>query len=438
MQPVDSAYIIAGEQSGDMIGSSIMTQMKLINPKIKFFGLGGVAMENAGLRSLFPMNYISLMGIFEILPHIFHIRKLIRQTVDDIKSQKPDVVVTIDSPGFCYRVAKILREEWPEVRLIHVVAPSVWVYKPGRAKKFAEVYDHLLTLLPFEPPYFQKEGLDSTFIGHPVFEQEFLDHSSDLSSRSLGINKEAESALVIPALEPESRSQKEPQSGASSCWIPDHDNAAPGLSGMTCSLCHSGGGTNPSEEKVILVTPGSRGGEIKRHMPIFVEALNKLAKTKEFIACFLVPNEVCGLLDEYLLKADFKYIRADSKDKLKFYASADLALAKSGTNTLEIAASGTPMIVAYKLNFLTSLIIKLTAKVKYASLVNIIAGSEILPEFLMSRCNADALSNALSNMMDNPEIGKKQVREAKKVLKTMGLGAKNTPSLLAANVIMGE
>lgn len=379
MRKVNSVYIIAGERSGDMIGSSMMLEMKKINSKVKFFGVGGPAMESAGLTSLFQMSRISLMGIFEILPHIFELKRLIRQTIDDIKAKKPDVVVTIDSPGFCYRIAKILRKEWPDVRLIHVVAPSVWVYKPSRAKKFAEVYDHLLTLLPFEPQYFEKEGLKSTYIGHPVFEQNFT-------------------------------SGKKSRSNSSSS----------------------------NDETVILVTPGSRNGEVKRHMVVFVEALNRLAKIRRFNASFLVPADIASQLDIYLKEANFKYTIVDSKDKLKAYGAADLALAKSGTNTLEIAASGTPMIVAYKMNFLTGMIIKLTAKVKYASLINIVGAREILPEFLQSECNATSLSSALRDMIDNPEIREKQVRDATEVLKSMGLGAETKPSVIAANVIMSS
>ena len=344
---------------------------------IDFAGIGGDKMQAEGLTSLFPMDELSHMGLLEIIPHIFHLKRRIRETIDDIKFKKPDVVVTIDSPGFCYRVAAALRDEWPEVKLIHIVAPSVWVYKPGRAKKFAKVYDHLLTLLPFEPPYFEKEGLPSTHIGHPIFEQNFGDAGDFRKKYKIG-----------------------------------------------------------ASAKLVVVTPGSRKGELVRHLPSFTEALNDVARFYEDLTCCFVLTSNFALVEDYLKDAKFKYIIVSHEERLAAYAAANVALAKSGTNTLEIAASKTPMIVAYKLNALTGFMIKMTAKIKYASLINIIGDKEIIPEFLQSNCNAQSLSVALRNLLDNDVIATKQIAEAAIVLKKMGLGSKEVPSAIAAKVIV--
>ncbi len=371
-------YFIAGEVSGDMLGANVMKGIKNLTPSqgIDFVGIGGDKMQAEGLDSLFLMDELSHMGILEIIPHIFHLKKRIRQTIDDIKAKKPDLVVTIDSPGFCYRVALALRAEWPEVKLLHIVAPSVWVYKPGRAKKFAKVYDHLLTLLPFEPPYFEKEGLPATYIGHPIFEQSFGDAGDFRKEHKIGPNT-----------------------------------------------------------KLVVVTPGSRKGEIVRHLPSFIEALNNTARFYErFICCFVLTSN-SALVEDYLKDAKFKYIIVSHEERLGAYAAADVALAKSGTNTLEIAASKTPMIVSYKLNALTGWMIKMTAKVRYASLINIISNKEIIPEFLQGNCNAQSLSVALRSLLDNDVIATKQIDEAAVVLKKMGLGSKDSPSHIAAKVI---
>lgn len=371
-------YFIAGEVSGDIMGAKVIREIKAINPKVCFEGVGGPNMALVGVDSLFPMEELSLMGFFEIIPHILHIRRRIRQTVEDIKLKKPDVVVTIDSPGFCYRVASLLRKECPEIKLLHIVAPSVWVYKPGRAKKFAEVYDHLLTLLPFEPQYFEKEGLKTTYIGHPIFEAVFGDDQNFRKKHKIR-----------------------------------------------------------DDSKLVVVTPGSRKGELIRHLPPFIEALNNVARFYEDFTCCFVLTSNQPLVEGYLKKAKFKYVIVSHQERLQAYAAADVALAKSGTNTLEIAASKTPMVVAYKLNFLTGVIIKLTAKVKYASLINIMGGREIIPEFLQSDCNEQELSIAIRKLLDNDIAASKQIADSLAVLKPMGLGAKSSPSEIAAREIMG-
>ncbi|MCK4945246.1 MAG: lipid-A-disaccharide synthase, partial [Alphaproteobacteria bacterium] len=164
-------FLIAGEASGDFLGAGLMRSLKEEHPDTEFFGVGGNLMTEAGLTSSFPMKEISIMGIAEVLPKLIHILARIRQMSSEILKTKPDVVVTIDSPDFCFRVVKKVKSKTKSIPCVHYVAPSVWAWRPRRAKKVSQFLDHILTLLPFEPPYFEKHGLESTFVGHPVVER---------------------------------------------------------------------------------------------------------------------------------------------------------------------------------------------------------------------------------------------------------------------------
>ncbi len=375
-------YIIAGENSGDFIGSRLINHLRSCAGndfgKMEFCGVGGDRMKEAGQEALFHLHEINMMGFLEILPHIFRINKLINETVEDIIAKNPRVVVTIDSPGFTFRVAKRLRELAPHIKLLHIVAPSVWVYKPGRAKKYAKIYDKLLTLLPFEPHYFTMHGLSSICIGHPALEQEFYTDSRELR---------AEFDIT-------------------------------------------------DEHKVIAITPGSRKGEIIRHMPIIRQVLDELSTTHKIKAVFVQPDESnVSVISKFLEDSKFDYIF--STDRLKAFAAADCALAKSGTNTLEIAASGTAMIVGYKLNPVTFFALKMMIKIKYASLINIIADREIIPEYIQSDFNAENVTHALSQLLNDKDRARNQVVKSQQVLESIGFKSGKKASESAAKIILG-
>jgi len=370
-------YILAGEKSGDFIGGKIMQAINKLIDNTEWSGVGGDNMAKSDLESLFPMDQISLMGFFEVLPHIFKLKKLIDDTVCDILQKNPQIVITIDSPGFTFRVAKKIKKKAPHIKLVHVVAPSVWAYKPDRAKKYAQIYDHMLTLLPFEPQYFTVHNLPSICIGHPVLEQEFYKNSTALKEQ-MGITGNA---------------------------------------------------------KIITVTAGSRKGEINRHMLIIREALDRLSTTHKIKALFVQADESnFYAIEKFLIGANFDY--SFSTNRLKSFAISDCALAKSGTNTLEIAASGTPMIIGYKLNAMTFFFLKMMIKIKYACLINIISDKEIIPEYIQSAFNADNIVLTLSELLDDPIQAQTQVRAAQEVLKSIGLNASQKPSKIAAKIIV--
>lgn len=373
-------YFIAGEASGDLIGGKIISQLKALDQSIDCLGIGGAAMLSAGLRdSLFPMQEISLFGFFEILPQIFKLKKLIRKTIADILTIQPDIVVTIDSPGFCFRVIERIKALAPKISRIHVVAPSVWAYKPERAIKVASLYNHLLTLLPFEAPLFEKYGLNTTYMGHPIFEQDFFGpHQND----------------------------------------------------DTTSDCRK---DNTKAARIVL-TPGSRISEIKRHLPVFAKALKKL---EVLPYCTIVADNYLHhpLIHKILKKHKLmKYFI--TQDKLAAFKDADLVLAKSGTNTLEIAACKTPMIVIYKINMLSWWFWKCISNIKYVSLINIVADSQIVPELLQNDATAHNLAKKIREFLSNHHKMQKQVEKTQEVLQKMGLNQPLKPSQIAAKTII--
>jgi len=407
-------YFIAGEASGDFVGGRIIGNLKN-NKELEIIGVGGKNMQDAGMaKSLFPISEINLMGFFEVIPHIFKIKKLISKTIEDIINKKPDLLITIDSPGFTFRVAKQVRKLLPKLKMIHVVAPSVWAYKEGRATKYARIYDCLFALLPFEPPYFTKVGLDCRYIGHPIMEQKFYSDKAALreefkiqhtleNSRQEGLQDE-------PIKDTKILEQKQDLQNL----LVDNDI------------------------KILCVTLGSRKGEILRHLPIFIPSIEKVYEDyKSLLVIFTLANpdhEV--IIKPFLEKVRFNYLL--SCDRLKNYAVSDLALAKSGTNTLEIATSGTPMVVAYKVNIFSFLIIRALIKIKYVTLINIIAGREIIPEFIQFDCNAFLISSKLKELLSDNKKAYKQITENQKILQQLGFKANQLPSYIAAKIIEKE
>lgn len=375
-------YLIAGEQSGDLLGARLMAALRA-KDVTEFHGIGGTQMEAEGLKSLFPMGELSLMGFVEILPHIPRLRRRIRATVEDILAKKPDVIVTIDSPGFCFRVADTLRKHWPKgaenaPRFVHYVAPSVWAYKPGRAKKLAETYDQVLTLLPFEPPYFSIEGMRADFVGHPLVEN--------------------------------------PPQGDGASFRTRHAIAA--------------------DAKVVTVLPGSRAGELKRHLPVLRQTMQNLAAKAGRIVTVIpaVPHLIEDLRRRTANWPTPLVIVDQSQEKWDAFAAADTALAKSGTVTLELALSGTPMVVFYKVHPISAWLMRHMMLTEYVTLVNILQGREIIPELLQEEVTPIGLTQAALGLLGKGSNAQLMAFEA--ALAKLGMGQEHTPSQKAAEAIL--
>ncbi len=371
-------YIIAGEDSGDFLGAQLIKALKVQNPDIQISGIGGALMQGEGLQSLFPMKDLSVMGVMEVLPRLFLLIKRIKQTVTDIEHKKPGVVVSIDAPDFSFRVIKGVKNKvnnkFP--KFIHYVAPTVWAWRPKRAAKISKFLDGLICLFDFEPPYFEKEGLSSIAVGHPMME---------------GGLKEAK-ALNISALD---------------------------------------------TDKVGLFF-GSRQGEIKRISPVILTAAQKMLEENsniEFIAPTLphLQKQITELTKT--LKAPVHVISNKDK-KWPTFKACDVAVAVSGTVGLELAAANVPHVIAYKMNNVTAQILKRVIKTPYAHLANIILKQEIVPEFIQDDCVADDIAAELLTLLENKTYQRDQTDGFIKVRES--IGSLENPSKVAANFILSQ
>lgn len=379
-------FLIAGEASGDALGAALMQGLKSLCPEgIKFTGVGGELMQAEGLNSLFPMRELSVMGIAEVLPKYRVLMRRINQCADQIVADKPDVLITIDSPDFSLRVARRVKER-SDIRTVHYVAPTVWAWRSGRAKKMAPIIDQVLALLPFEPPYMQAEGMRCDFVGHPI--------------------------VAAPT-------------------VTDQDaadfRARHGIAG---------------DERLLLVLPGSRQGEVSRLCPIFGDTVARLAKTHPDLRIVLpaapaVTDEVRRLTANWAIAPVLIDTAADGgmDEKRAAFRAADLALAASGTVSLELAAAETPMVVAYDMNWISFQIIKAMAKIDTVTLVNIITGQKVVPEYLGNACKPDAIATALTALMDDPAAIARQKQAARDVMAQLGAGGE-APGLRAARAVL--
>jgi lipid-A-disaccharide synthase len=313
-------YIIAGEASGDLLGSHIMESLSSAVPYINFFGIGGDSMQAQGLNSLFPMNELSVMGLMEILPHIPRLFRRLNDVAAHIRAVSPHGIITLDAPSFTRRVAKKVKSL--DIPLIHVTAPTVWAWRPGRAKKMAQLYDHLFCLFPFEPPYFEREGLKTTFMGHPL------------------------TTLLKPYVKP----------------------------------------YNPQGPLCLL--PGSREREISTMLPIFCRLLRQHPHLcHQGVVLPTLPHLVHKILP-HVRDLPIELI-CDPTKRYPTMAQSRLALAASGTVSLELGLLGIPMIIGYGAHPLTAFLLRLLVKTPYVSLVNILLNQAIVPELLQEACTPE-------------------------------------------------
>lgn len=374
-------FLLAGEASGDALGSKLMAAIKQEDPATKFSGVGGNLMSEQGLESFFPMQELSLLGLTEIIPHIPHLLKRIEQTVEYIEEINPDIIVTIDAPAFNFRVARKLKERGSTIKRIHYVAPSVWAYKPKRAKKISAFYNHLLTLLPFEPELFEKEGLSSTFIGHPIVEEDLVGGDGVKFRQKNGIFKKA---------------------------------------------------------PVIFLMPGSRQSEIKRLLPVFKETIEILVETfPDLHSITLATKNFAGEIEKHFSDLPIPNIIVTNPElKKDAMAASDLALAKSGTGTLELAMANVPMVVTYKINPVSAWTLRRMIMIDYVNLVNILLDAPIIPELLQEDCQPEYLASALINLLQDKDARQNQRINVQKSLQMIRFGQVPTPSQKAAQTIL--
>jgi len=373
--------LVAAEASGDVLGAGLARALRrrLGADAVVFVGVGGEAMAAEGVQSPFNINELSILGALEGLMAYPRVLKKVAETAALAQREKPDVAVLIDSWGFTLRVAHALRAADPSLPLIKYVAPQVWASRPGRARTLARSVDHLLAIQAMDAPYFEREGLPTTFVGNPGLARDISDTNEDRLRKAIGL---------------------------------------------------------AADDPILLVLPGSRPAEVERLMGPFGEAVSLVKATRPNLQIVLpVANTVKDKVKSRVAAWPHP-VHLIEDDALKFDAmkAATLALACSGTVTTELALAGCPMVVAYKVGAITAAIVRLLIRTPHINLLNIAAGEAIVPELLQEDCTGETLAAALAERLDNPSLREAQIAAQMLSLAKMGRGGPD-PSEKAAEVV---
>ncbi len=374
-------FVIAGEPSGDALGAALMSGLTSLVPDVTFEGVGGSGMQAQGLQSLFPMEELSVMGLIEVLPKYRQLKRRLAETVVAVTAAAPDALITIDSPDFCLRVARAARAANPHLKTIHYVAPTVWAWRPGRAAKMAPVIDHVLALFPFEPPYMTAAGMTCDFVGHPVV------------TEPIGSPEEAAAFRETHMIGP--------------------------------------------DQPLVLCLPGSRRGEVTRLLPRFAEAL-MILRDREPGLRVAIPTVrgVASLVRQMAaIWPAVPLVLEEEADRRAAFAAADLALAASGTVSLDLAANRVPMVIGYDMNWLSRAIIGRMLKVSTVTLVNLVSETRAVPELLGPACRPGPLSKVMARILDSEEARAEQLTAMDLTMQRLGRGGE-PPGLRAARSVL--
>ena len=353
-------FILTGEPSGDKLASKVIREFKKDNPKIEYLSVGGENLKALGIKSIYDLKDITYIGFTNVITNLFQINKKINETVKAIIDFNPDILFTVDSPDFTLRVAERVKKKNSQIKTIHYVAPQVWVWREGRVKKIKKFIDHILLLFNFEKPFFDKENMSNEYVGHPL-----LDETQE---SKIDINQIFE-----------------------------------------------------KNKALISVFPGSRTSEINILMPIILDFIKLMNDNyQDFIYIFHSTLQNSKLIESYIKPNNLNNCEIISDDKIKNHTlkKSIFAVAKSGTVSLEICKSKVPSIILYKMNFLNYLIVRSLVKVKFANIINIAAGKEIIPELLQTKCNPKDLFKVVSSFIDNPSKIKEQIEKTQSILNT--------------------
>lgn len=374
-------WLVAGEDSGDQLGAKLMRALAALSPDpLRIEGVGGEAMSAEGLASLFPMDDVAVMGYLPVLARLPTLLRRIRETVDAVVAARPDVLVIIDSPGFTHAVASRVRKQLPDLPIVDYVSPSVWAWRPWRAKGMRPFIDHVLALLPFEPDAHARLGGPAcSYVGHPLIER--------LAELRPGPKEEAARQGPVPLL---------------------------------------------------AILPGSRRSEIERLMPVFGQTLSRLkGRIGPFEVELPAVTRHRALIERLALDWDVP-VRLMHGEAAKYatFRRARAALAASGTVTLELALAGVPMVVAYKVSRLEEIIARRLIQVPSIVLPNLILSQNAMPEFVQAECGPDTLAEALAPLLgDGPARGKQCLALAR-IDSLMRLPGDEEPSRAAARIVI--
>ena len=374
-------FVVAGEASGDQLGFKLMQALRAAAPDVAITGVGGAAMAREGLTSLFPLEDIAVMGIMPVLRRLPLLRARIQQTAQAVIAAKPDVLVIIDSPDFTHRVARLARAALPSLPVVDYVSPSVWAWRPGRARKMRSHVDHVLALLPFEPAAHQRlGGPPCTYVGHPLIER-----SGDWRASA------AEEAARA---------------------------AQPGT---------------------LLILPGSRRSEIERLLPDFCRTLALVTAAVPGLHAVLpaVPQHearIRAIIAQFAVQPE---IITGEAAKWAAFRQARAALAASGTVTLELALAKVPMVTAYRVSPPETLL-RFMVTAPSIILPNLVLGKNFIPEFIQRDATPERLSAALLPLLAEGEARAAQMRGFAEVEAQMVLTEAKTPSFEAAKLVLSS
>jgi lipid-A-disaccharide synthase len=373
-------FLIATEESGDRLGANLMKVLRQrLGGAVRFEGVGGQAMAREGLTSLFPIEQLSIIGLAAVAKQFPKILRLIRETAAAVTQVSPDILVIIDSPDFTHRVARRVRARDPSIPIIDYVSPSVWAWRPGRARAMCAYVDHVLALLPFEPEaYSRLRGPPCSYVGHPLTEQV---------------------GMLRPGIDEQKRRDGQPP--------------------------------------VLLVLPGSRRSEVKHHMAVFGETLGRLQAAG--VAFELILPTMPHLQDAVGQGVESWPVQPriviGEAEKRAAFRIAHAALAKSGTVTLELALAGVPMVTAYKTGAIEAWILLRAINLQSVILANLVVGENVVPEFLQQDCTPEKLSAALRDVLTDSPLRRRQLEAFAKIDKIMSTG-NQPPSVRAADIVL--
>ncbi len=371
-------FLVAGEPSGDALGAKLMRALKeSTGGRIRFAGVGGERMAAEGLASLFPLHDIAVMGLTEIVPQLPRILRRLNQTIAAVRAQRPAVLVTIDAPTFCLRIAK--RARAMGIPAIHYVAPQLWAWRPGRVRKLVGQIDRLLLLLPFERAFFERAGIPSVYVGHPVLEDAAAPVAPDFRARH-GIAPEA---------------------------------------------------------PVLLVLPGSRRGLVGRMLPVYGQAIAQLQPRHPDMRVIVpVVSGTADIVGEAVRHwPTAPVLVGEPAEKRAAFAAADAALTTSGTATMELAVAGVPMVVTYRMSALSAWLGRRLIQVAYVAMPNLVAERAVVPELLQDLATPDRIAAELHTLLRDPAARAAQRSALAEVCARLGADGPR-PSERAAAVVL--
>ena len=374
-------FLVAAEESGDRLGAPLMRALRERHNEVTFAGVGGSEMAQEGLASRFPISDLAIMGFNAVARKLPLIFRRIRETAAAVIAAKPDVLVIIDSPDFTHRVARRVRRRAPSIPIVNYVSPSIWAWRPGRARSMRRYVDHVLALLPFEPQAHQRlGGPPCSYVGHPLAE-------------------------TAPSLRP------------------DETEAA----------------RRRADPAVLLVLPGSRRGEIKRLLGVFAKAVEALEHRIGPLEVIIpaVPHLEATLRQETSGWSKPPRIAVDAKEKQAAFRIARAALTKSGTVTLELAVAGVPMVAAYKVTAFEAPILRRAIKAPSVILANLVLGENVVPEFLQEDCTVENLTQGLLPLLSDTPERQRQLDAFGRLDAKMEIGVAH-PSARAAEIVLRQ